>query len=303
MCVDAYVCMCVYVWWCFEVYDYACVLLHYVPKQGANPLEKRRVVQCIHALDYVWSRCHRRATTKRSYFRCSAWALSFTCRRKVASRPAGKILAYIPWIRQLLWYNSLIPLWSSDQTQHMIPACFVGIPYCHNQCPCPSDQPNVECYDPPGVMVPELPCPLLNNTTVVEQPINYSTLTERYVNVSVDFVVTSAAANRSFLLYLAFGHTHAWNFAKPSLWGKSRRGKYGDATIEVDAAIGEVANAVRAHAPNSLLVLSSDNGAATQHRFEHAGSNGPFRCGKGTAFEVGHNMYCYVCSILIPPYH
>jgi hypothetical protein len=30
---------------------------------------------------------------------------------------------------------------------------YVGIPYCHNQCPCPTDQPNVECYNPPGVAV------------------------------------------------------------------------------------------------------------------------------------------------------
>ena len=44
---------------------------------------------------------------------------------------------------------------------------------------------------------------------------------------------------------------------------------------------------MRQHAPKTLIVLTSDNGAATQHRFEHAGSNGPLRCGKGTAFEGG----------------
>lgn len=133
--------------------------------------------------------------------------------------------------------------------------------------------------------MPPLPCPLLANKTVVQQPINYTELTGRYVKEAVDFISTSLDVPS--LLYFAPGHTHAWNFAGPRFWKKSKRGAYGDALAELDWAVGEIATAVRQSGRETLVFFTSDNGAAWPHRYEHAGSTGPLRCGKGTAYEGG----------------
>ena len=44
---------------------------------------------------------------------------------------------------------------------------------------------------------------------------------------------------------------------------------------------------IHAHSQETLTIFTSDNGAAWPHRFEHAGSTGPMRCGKGTFYEGG----------------
>ena len=203
---------------------------------------------------------------------------------------------------------------------------YIGIPYCHNSCPCPTDQPTIECYRPPG-LPPQgggLPCPLLNGSDVVQQPIRYAELTRRYVDAAMAFIRAERGTEddqwgsperatvagrrepnaqphqrKPFFLYFAPGHTHAWNFASAQYWGTSERGHYGDALLEMDAAIGNITDLLRppSLSPRSdgrgggrsgsrgtFVLWTSDNGAAWPHRFEHAGSTGPFACGKGTVW-------------------
>ena len=196
-------------------------------------------------------------------------------------------------LKPLGYRTMAIGKWHLGQTHEHLPTAhgfdhYLGIPYCHNQCPCPANSRDfLECYNPPGVVVPLLPCPLLNGTTVIQQPTNMTALTSRYVGEATRFV--SSSADDPFFLYMAWQHTHAWNFAGPDFWGKSRRGAYGDSVEEMDWAIGGVLDAVRAsrHAANTFVIWTSDNGAAWPHRYAHAGSTGPLRCGKGTSWEGG----------------
>lgn len=171
-----------------------------------------------------------------------------------------------------------------------------------------------------------MPCPLLNGSTVVQQPIQYAQLTGRYVEAALEFIQRAESGKTPFFLYLAFGHTHAWNFASEQYWNKSDRGHYGDALLEMDAALANVTDILRPRGSeisgSTLVFWTSDNGAirrfsdiskshpsllscwlsntrlnsllsvhwagaAWPHRFEHAGSTGPFRCGKGTAWDGG----------------
>ena len=55
------------------------------------------------------------------------------------------------------------------------------------------------------------PLPLLEQDTIIEQPINLGTLTQRYVNQSVAYM-TEAKSNpdKPFVMYIAFNHVSSW---------------------------------------------------------------------------------------------
>eukprot|EP01050_Picozoa_sp_SAG11_P012985 SAG11_NODE_1485_length_4822_cov_4.117298_5_plen_262_part_00 len=120
-------------------------------------------------------------------------------------------------LRSAGYSTGMIGKWHLGQLPQFLPTArgfdeYLGIPYCHNSCPCPADQPTIECYLPPG-LPPQgggLPCPLLNGTAVVQQPIVYANLTSRYVAAATDFIQSRLNNERPFFLYFAFGHTHAW---------------------------------------------------------------------------------------------
>lgn len=52
------------------------------------------------------------------------------------------------------------------------------------------------------------PLPLLNGTTVVDQPAGLATFASRYVDASIDFIRRSAAKQQPFVLFLSFNHVH-----------------------------------------------------------------------------------------------
>ena len=60
--------------------------------------------------------------------------------------------------------------------------------------------------------------------TVVEQPANLGTLTARYVAQATEFMLDAIQTGRPFLLYLAFTHVHAPNFASEAFCNTSARG-------------------------------------------------------------------------------
>ena len=137
------------------------------------------------------------------------------------------------------------------------------------------------------------PLPYLNNTDVVEQPVDLSTVHDRYTASAVGFISTSLKAQDPFFLYLAFGHVHTPQFAGAAQAGKSKRGVLGDSVAEVDAAIGAVLTAVQGS--NTFVILSSDNGAPDAHQHlqpgeqleTFTGSNALFLGSKTQTWEGG----------------
>ena len=108
-----------------------------------------------------------------------------------------------------------------------------------------------------------MPCPLLNGSTVVQQPIQYAELTGHYVAAALEFIQRAESGATPYFLYLAFGHTHAWNFASEQYWNKSDRGHYGDALLEMDAALANLTEVLRpdgSEPSRTLLFWTSDNG-------------------------------------------
>lgn len=50
--------------------------------------------------------------------------------------------------------------------------------------------------------------PLYDGDSIIEQPVNLTSLAERYASRSTDFIRKQVEAERPFFLYLAFSHVH-----------------------------------------------------------------------------------------------
>ncbi|XP_051565181.1 N-acetylgalactosamine-6-sulfatase [Myxocyprinus asiaticus] len=116
-----------------------------------------------------------------------------------------------------------------------------------------------------------------------------SNLTQIYLKESLDFISQQALAQQPFFLYWAPDATHAPVYASNPFLGKSQRGRYGDAVMELDHSIGQILDLLVSLGiqNNTLVFFTSDNGAAVMSGPLQSGSNGPFLCGKETTFEGG----------------
>uniref|UniRef100_A0AAV2LNY8 N-acetylgalactosamine-6-sulfatase n=1 Tax=Knipowitschia caucasica TaxID=637954 RepID=A0AAV2LNY8_KNICA len=115
-----------------------------------------------------------------------------------------------------------------------------------------------------------------------------SNLTQIFLQEGLDFILRQNAAQRPFFLYWAPDATHTPVYASESFRGKSQRGRYGDAVMELDHSVGQILSLLKSlDIDNDTFVFfTSDNGAALVSGIA-GGSNGPFLCGKETTFEGG----------------
>ncbi|XP_052230670.1 N-acetylgalactosamine-6-sulfatase-like [Dreissena polymorpha] len=115
-----------------------------------------------------------------------------------------------------------------------------------------------------------------------------SNLTQLYIQEALTFLEAQTSLGAPFFLYWAVDATHEPLYASKPFLGRSRRGMYGDAVMELDYGVGKIINKLLelGVAENTLVFFSSDNGAATYAKTQ-GGSNGPFLCGKETTFEGG----------------
>ncbi|CAL4203383.1 unnamed protein product, partial [Meganyctiphanes norvegica] len=167
---------------------------------------------------------------------------------------------------------------------------YFGVPYSQDECPCKiclADEG--PCTDPIHSCFPELvSCPLFSNSTIVEQPVDLPTLTQRYVDHAINFIQRTVADGDPFFLYMPFNHVHHPQFASASHEGMNARGLFGDALGELDWAVGQVLRALQDQSQddNTIVWFASDNGPSLKQH-ERGGSAGLLRCGKGTTWEGG----------------
>ena len=110
---------------------------------------------------------------------------------------------------------------------------------------------------------------------------------QSYAHAALEFIVQAHATSKPFLLYAPFNHVHAPNFAAVAFCNTSTHGPVGDATQELDHAIGVIANGVESIPrldENTVWFFTSDNGAPIGN--DNRG-NGPLRDGKTTTWEGG----------------
>ncbi|MGI8907037.1 MAG: sulfatase family protein [Candidatus Sumerlaeaceae bacterium] len=128
--------------------------------------------------------------------------------------------------------------------------------------------------------------PLLENETIIEQPVNQDTLTQRYTERAIRYIQDNK--NHPFFLYLPHTFPHVPLHASDKFRGKSARGLFGDVVEEIDWSMGEILNTLRALKLDrkTLVIFSSDNGPWLV-KGRDAGSAGILRDGKATVYEGG----------------
>jgi len=126
------------------------------------------------------------------------------------------------------------------------------------------------------------PSVLMQNTSVIESPVQLDTLTQRYTQQSVDFIARSSKTG-PFFLYLAHTFPHIPLAVSTGFKGQSGLGMYGDVIEEIDWSVGQVLQALQDNGidDTTLVMFTSDNGPW------YLGSPGKLRGRKGSSYDGG----------------
>lgn len=140
-----------------------------------------------------------------------------------------------------------------------------------------------------GSISPWPPLPLLRNSTVIQEQPEQDSLTERYVEESLDFIRSQAGS--PFFLYLAHFHVHLPHYVSARFLRESRNGRYGAAVAAIDWSVGAIRFELErlGLSDNTLIIFTSDNGSRAR---DEGGSNGPLRGHKGQTWEGGMRLPC-----------
>ena len=139
---------------------------------------------------------------------------------------------------------------------------FFGLPYSNNQ----------------------TPLALYRNESIIEKPVDQSSLTQRYTNEAIKFL--KRQDEQPFFLYIAHTFPHLPLHVSDDFAGRSRAGLYGDVVEELDWSMGQIFQTLKELKldENTLVIFTSDNGPYPQ------GSPGRLRGSKGTAWEGGFKV-------------
>lgn len=115
----------------------------------------------------------------------------------------------------------------------------------------------------------------------IEEPVDQTTLTERYTEEAVKFM--EAHKDGPFFVYLPHSMPHVPLFVSEKFTGKSAAGLYGDVIETIDWSVGEILAALDRMqlSENTLVIFTSDNGPWWE------GSPADLRSRKGEAWEGG----------------
>jgi len=147
--------------------------------------------------------------------------------------------------------------------------------------PRPKDEDNKEDPDTKWFSAP-----LFDGEKLLEQPTDQTQLTRRYAQKSVEFIRSNK--RKPFFLYFASTFPHTPLFASEKFRNKTPRGRYGDVVEELDWAVGQILDTLRAEGldKNTFVFFTSDNGPWLIRGLA-GGSAGLLRDGKGSTYEGG----------------
>lgn len=170
---------------------------------------------------------------------------------------------------------------------------FYGIPYSNDMWPVDYDG-NPAKAGTQQVKYPTLPI-LEGNRKVdsIQTLADQGELGAKLTKRAVDFIAQNK--QKPFFLYFAQPMPHVPLAASAKFKGKSGLGLFGDVVMELDWAIGEIIKTLDQYklAENTILIVTSDNGPWIRFG-NHAGSAGGFREGKGTVWEGGTRVPCFI---------
>ncbi|AOW10565.1 sulfatase family protein [Flavobacterium gilvum] len=173
---------------------------------------------------------------------------------------------------------------------------FYGIPYSHDYWPVdykgnpvPPDTPNDWRGKCPQLPIYEGDTQVGTIPNLEEASKLTTTLTEK----AEAFIEKNK--NKPFFLYLAHPLPHVPLAVSSKFKGKSGGGLYGDVVSEIDWSVGKIMETLKKNGldKNTLLIVTSDNGPWLSYG-NHGGSTGGLREGKGTAWDGGTRVPCYI---------
>ncbi len=107
----------------------------------------------------------------------------------------------------------------------------------------------------------------------------------RQTDSAIAYIKDHAKGDKPFFMDVNYLKMHNPTHAAPAFQGKSHLGDYSDSLLELDSNIGRVMETLRSVAPDTIVILTADNGA-WMDAYPDAGTT-PFRGEKGTPFEGG----------------
>src|ERR1043166_557721 len=130
------------------------------------------------------------------------------------------------------------------------------------------------------------PLPLYEDETVIERDPDQNFFTKRITEHAVRFIDKNR--EQPFFLYVPHIMPHVPIHASSAFRGRTERGLYGDVIEEIDWSVGEIFAALKSNGldDRTLVIFFSDNGPFLSYG-THAGSAGPLREGKLTAWDGG----------------
>ncbi|MDH6533517.1 arylsulfatase [Parabacteroides sp. 52] len=133
---------------------------------------------------------------------------------------------------------------------------------------------------------------MCGNDTLELNP-DQSFLTEMFTEKATSFIRENK--EKPFFLYVPYSMPHTPLYPGKAFLGKSKRGLYGDAVEEIDWGVGQILETLREAGveKNTIVWFASDNGPWVIQN-EKGGSAGLFRDGKGSTWEGGMRVPCFV---------
>ncbi|CAJ1080765.1 arylsulfatase G [Xyrichtys novacula] len=238
----------------------------------------------------------------------------------VAGLPLSEV-TFSQLLQKAGYYTAMIGKWHLGHNGPYSPTnrgfdYYLGIPYSNDmgctdtpgydlpRCPpCESYGPQVirvkrsahgDCYSKTGL-------PLMENNSIVEQPLDLWTLTEQYRSAATRIIHNARERGQPYLLYLALAHMHVPLAPPLSPDASSTNHRVYKASLrEMDNLVGAVKSASdETDKDNTLIWFTGDNGP-WEKKCQYAGSVGPFMgkwqtsrgggSAKRTTWEGGHRV-------------
>ena len=204
-------------------------------------------------------------------------------------------------VKQKGYATGIAGKWHLGSQQQFLPLQhgfdeYFGLPYSNDMAPRnpeakPARSKRARKTEKPGKpeKEPHPPLPLIEGNKVIKAGLtdeDQDQLTIQYTERAVKFIEKNK--DRPFFFYLAHTMVHVPLHVSERFRGKSERGLYGDACMEVDWSVGEVLAALKRCGidDRTWVIYTSDNGPWLI-KGKDGGSAGPLREGKGTCWEGG----------------
>jgi arylsulfatase A len=165
---------------------------------------------------------------------------------------------------------------------------YYGLPYSNDMWPFHPAAIAARNKDPESLSIYP-PLPMVEDNRVIDPDVladDQKVMTRDYTERAVSFIESNA--QRPFFLYLPHSMVHVPLYSSPEFEGRHPDGPYADAVREIDWSVGQILDTLERCeiSDRTLVIFTSDNGPWLSYG-EHAGSAGPLREGKGTAWEGG----------------